>query len=312
MEDALAKRYDPYTYESNNGTLKWLIAALAVWIIVALALAWSDQNTRSALIGIQGEGISHVPPSSFTLGGQTEIDALLEFARVENLDCTTQEDFINLVNDCGRLLDIQQRYENPQNTSDLLFPLWIVSMIIVAFPFGTFTHRAGRNLLTLKSSGQRFRPDRAVLWFYIPIMNLIRPWQIYKELFKASDPDVSATDQTEWQRNGDSRPIVVIWSLLIFAVAILNRVTVSRIFARTREDIQDVIDAWRLLVIADLLLVAVGIAGIVIAIELNKRQDARSAKVGPVTVKPPRPEDPMKRALEEGLRRQDQERRGKK
>ncbi|MDE0593242.1 MAG: hypothetical protein OSB68_08435, partial [Dehalococcoidia bacterium] len=65
--------------------------------------------------------------------------------------------------------------------------------------------------------------------------------------------------------------------------------------------------AHQRLIVADLLLAVLGVAAILVALELHKRQEARHAKVGDITVTPPLPIDPLERALKEGIRRKDLE-----
>ncbi|MBT7003186.1 MAG: hypothetical protein HOA06_00500, partial [Chloroflexi bacterium] len=49
MDRAKAKRYEPYSYESNSTQIKWVVLALTVWVVVALVLAWQDRATASYL-----------------------------------------------------------------------------------------------------------------------------------------------------------------------------------------------------------------------------------------------------------------------
>ncbi|MEE8046296.1 MAG: hypothetical protein V3T49_05595, partial [Dehalococcoidia bacterium] len=40
LDRAKRQRYDPYSYESNGTQIKWVVAALIAWSVVALLLAW--------------------------------------------------------------------------------------------------------------------------------------------------------------------------------------------------------------------------------------------------------------------------------
>ncbi|GIT18766.1 MAG: hypothetical protein CM1200mP39_15720 [Dehalococcoidia bacterium] len=73
--------------------------------------------------------------------------------------------------ECNRLFDAQNIYEVVKGQSSLAFVILMALLLVNMFAFGSFTHRPSRNLLTLKSSEQGFTPEKAVMWFFIPIIN---------------------------------------------------------------------------------------------------------------------------------------------
>ena len=177
------------------------------------------------------------------------------------------------------------------------------------FAFGSFTHRASRNLLTLKSNDQGFSPEKGVFWFFIPVFNLVKPWQVYRELFRGSDPAVTTDDELAWKKKGRVPAIVNVWTGIFVVVSFYNLLTIRRVWNSVRETVDDVVVAHQRLIIADILLAALGIAAIIVVIELHRRQEARHALVGNITVTPPRPVDPLEEALKEGIRRKELENR---
>jgi hypothetical protein len=48
--------------------------------------------------------------------------------------------------------------------------------------------RANRNARALGATGMRFTPGWCVGWYFVPIMNLFRPYQAMKEIWMASVP----------------------------------------------------------------------------------------------------------------------------
>jgi hypothetical protein len=58
-------------------------------------------------------------------------------------------------------------------------------------------HRSYRNLQALHAHELRFSPGWAVGYFFIPILNLFRPYQVLKETWKASDP--TTLHATAWK-----------------------------------------------------------------------------------------------------------------
>jgi hypothetical protein len=72
--------------------------------------------------------------------------------------------------------------------------------------FGMFTHRSCHNAHALGARGMEFTPGWAVGWYFIPIMNLFKPYQAVQEIYLALDPHSDADD---WRRGWV--PGVVLW-----------------------------------------------------------------------------------------------------
>lgn len=73
--------------------------------------------------------------------------------------------------------------------------LYVGSILIVAgvsYAAAVFQYlwiyRVRRNLVALGVPGLRFTPGWSIAWFFVPVMNLFRPWQIMKETVRASQP----------------------------------------------------------------------------------------------------------------------------
>jgi hypothetical protein len=62
------------------------------------------------------------------------------------------------------------------------FALFVVTDIV----FLTWIHRVNRNARALGAEGMRFTPGWSVGWFFVPIMNLWRPFQVMREIWQAS------------------------------------------------------------------------------------------------------------------------------
>ena len=80
--------------------------------------------------------------------------------------------------------------------SDIVAPLvndWIISSVrlLIAYLvcvvlFLMWKHRASKNLAPLGVSNQRFSPRWAVAYYFIPILNLFRPYQAMEEIYLRS------------------------------------------------------------------------------------------------------------------------------
>jgi hypothetical protein len=303
MDRQKIKRYEPYSYESNGNQLRWVVIALLAWVVVALALAWQDRETGSFLADITDQGFTSAPPAFLSP------EAMIEFAEREGMACTGDDGTFLGTPECRRLFEAQVDYESLKGRGSFLFVGLLGLFMVNMFAFGSFTHRASRNLLTLKRSRQQYSPEKSVMWFFIPVLNMVKPWQVYRELFRGSDPDNPIDDEPGWKKRGKIPAIVNVWAAIFVAVFIFNPRTIGWFWYSVRETIVDVMVAHQRLIIADVLLAVLGIAAIFVVIELHRRQEALHAKVGPITVNPPLPVDPLERALEEGIRRKDLENR---
>jgi hypothetical protein len=64
-------------------------------------------------------------------------------------------------------------------------PVWIITLIV----FFWWVYRTNKNLRTLSKSWMEFTPGWSVGWFFIPIANFWKPYQVMKEIWKASHGD---------------------------------------------------------------------------------------------------------------------------
>ena len=61
--------------------------------------------------------------------------------------------------------------------------------IITIVVFLVWEHRAFSNLSPLKARNLEFSPGWAVGWWFVPFVNLVKPYQVMKELWRESDPE---------------------------------------------------------------------------------------------------------------------------
>jgi len=303
MDKAKIKRYDPYKYESNSTQLKWVVIVLLAWSVIAVALAFQDRATANLLVELQDQGIVSAPPAFLSPS------SMIDFAEREGLTCADPDGAFISIPECTRLFSVQSDYGSVKGTGSFLTVALMGLLLVNIFAFASFTHRASRNLLTLKSAKQGFSPEKAVMWFFIPVFNLIKPWAVFGELFRGSDPTVSTMDETDWQKKGKLPLRVHVWAAIFVAVFIFNPRSIGWFWYSVRDSLDDVIVAHQRLVYADILLAVLGIAAIYVAVGLHGTQEARRKKVGEITVTPPLPVDPLEEALKDGIRRKDSENR---
>lgn len=227
--------------------------------------------------------------------------AMVEFARIEGFDCPDGRSVFDAIileggtTGCDRVFAIGEEFQESQSRSQLIWLFVVIAALVVAFPYLSTVHRASRNLLTLRSRGQKHRPEWAVLHHFIPLFNFVMPGLVIRELFRGSDPRVEQDDEEEWKRSGRNHPIAFAWHLLWFFALWMNPILLPRLFGAT--DLPELVRTNNLLLIGDLVLLTLGVVGVLMLRQLHRWQEARHGIVGPITVTPPQPIDPLQEAM---------------
>ena len=64
--------------------------------------------------------------------------------------------------------------------------LYFLTFVSTAVSFCFWIHRVTRNLGPLGNAEQRFSPRWAVIWWFLPLMQLFRPYQVVREVWTKS------------------------------------------------------------------------------------------------------------------------------
>jgi hypothetical protein len=91
----------------------------------------------------------------------------------------------------------------------------LVVRVALIIAFCLWIYQAHKNLTLLGTRGLTYTPGWAVGWFFIPIMQLFRPYQVTQELWKASSQLEPLRDPFAWQRNSGSGLILAWWLLWV-------------------------------------------------------------------------------------------------
>jgi uncharacterized protein DUF4328 len=143
--------------------------------------------------------------------------------------------------------------------------------IAAAVTFLMWISRSYRNLSALSSSPCTYSPGWAIGAFFVPFLNLVRPFQIVRELWHLSDSSSTVTTvRTEGQK--PPTPPIVGWWWGVWLVAGFLGQAVWR-FSWRATTLQEILTAGYITIAAD----AVGIAAAVLAISLVRSIDARQA-----------------------------------
>jgi len=94
--------------------------------------------------------------------------------------------------------------------------------IAAAVLFLVWIHGAHANLVALGAGHLRYSPGWAVGYFFIPFLNLVRPYQVMQEIWRASDPDRSPDDPYAWHYARGSWLASFWWPLWLISNVLSN------------------------------------------------------------------------------------------
>jgi hypothetical protein len=101
--------------------------------------------------------------------------------------------------------DLRELFANPMACVQ---PLVLLPTAIV---FLIWIHGAYKNLTFFRVTGLEYSPGWAVGYFFIPIVNFFRPYQVAQEIWRASDPESPLDDRRAWRHSQGSGVITAWW-----------------------------------------------------------------------------------------------------
>jgi hypothetical protein len=100
--------------------------------------------------------------------------------------------------------------------------VYLLVIIVCVVYWLMWVHRTYRNLRPLGADGLNYSPGWAVGYYFIPIMNLFRPFQVMRETWQASSPEHRGG--TDWVRIAVPALIGWWWAIHLFS-AIVNQIS---------------------------------------------------------------------------------------
>lgn len=104
---------------------------------------------------------------------------------------------------------------------ELLSNLQIIAYLVTSLCFLFWIHRAYQNLEAVDARYLDYSPSWAVGAFFVPFLNLVRPYQIVSEIWLKSEPDQTRLESFATQ---PSFPLIKVWWLAFIAGNVLGRV----------------------------------------------------------------------------------------
>ncbi len=157
--------------------------------------------------------------------------------------------------------------------------LYLAAYIAAVVGFLAWMYRAHKNLDAL-GYDSRFYPRDTIIWWFIPIANLFRPYQVMKEIWKGSHPDLG---HASLELYASSSPLLPVW----WALWIVSSFIGNRLFFAlfSQPTVSDLIRNDILSIVADSIsLTALGLA--LILMWRITRNQVRKAAIKTETVTP--------------------------
>jgi hypothetical protein len=149
-----------------------------------------------------------------------------------------------------------------------------------AVPFLIWFHRMHKNLPSLGQTGLIFTPGWAVGFFFVPFLNLVRPFQAMREIWRGSDPgrlelDVTSDEPGVPNRLGTPPLVGWWWALYLIFNVVAGMTGQFYLYASKTQSFPELRAASVLMVVADLLLILSALVAIRLVGRLTRWQAQR-------------------------------------
>jgi Domain of unknown function (DUF4328) len=163
----------------------------------------------------------------------------------------------------------------------------LVAFTVAAVAFLIWLHRAYKNLKPLGAE-PRYSPAWVVGAFLVPLVNLVLPFQIFQEMWRASDPDAIAVSGAKslniiTEDSSKSLLVVVWWGFWL--LTIINLVIAYRWHMSWQILNEEIIASW-LIITLSLLLIIDSIVTIVLVKKITDRQDEKNRRLAELAMPP--------------------------
>jgi hypothetical protein len=151
-----------------------------------------------------------------------------------------------------------------------------------AVAFLTWFYRVHKNLSALRNRSLKYSPGWAVGGFFVPFLNLVRPFQVMCEVWHGSDPDGVERDSAPERaaiRDQLGTPALVGWWWALFLISGIAGNIVTRMSFSADLTLQKLQVLSVLLVCSDLLDVLAAIVAVRLVSRVTDRQSERAERV---------------------------------
>ena len=146
--------------------------------------------------------------------------------------------------------------------------------LALVIAFFMWIYRAHKNLPALGATGLEFSPKGAVGWYFAPLFNLFKPYQVMREIYNASDPNDAPTGGDIWRSYNSPVLLKLWWGLFVLMNMFTNSSTRLNFSAETPVDFQA---ASMVSIVSKSIAIAAYLPAIWLVWSVNRRQTIRAA-----------------------------------
>lgn len=156
----------------------------------------------------------------------------------------------------------------------------IIGLLQVAIFLGTaifflmWIYRAHRNLRALGARDLKYSPGWAVGGFLVPFLNLVRPFQVVKEIWKGSEPETMAMRLGPSYQSTTRSAIVGWWWASVLLSAFVGNVA-ARMAFRAGETLSDLLSMSWVMLVSDVLDIPAGVLAILMVKKIDAMQEEK-------------------------------------
>ena len=154
---------------------------------------------------------------------------------------------------------------------------WLPLYVLTAVFFLIWLYRAHSNLPLLRPSFLKYTPGWAVGYWFIPFINLYRPYQVVREVWWESDPEIPEEQMflTESLHNAPS--YMGLWWAFWLGFNFLSNITYRIVW--DPEDLNTVTISGYFFVIQGIMVIAAGALLIHSILDISERQSKRHDRI---------------------------------
>ncbi len=165
------------------------------------------------------------------------------------------------------------------HAAGLIAGAYVATVILTAVVFCMWLHRSYANLVAARVAGLKYTPRRSVEGFFIPFVNLVRPFRVVNEVWGASRNLASGAAVVPGDVQKDTHWAVGIWWLSMLLGNGYARVTSSMLdAAQTAADFERY--AGQSLIADGVLLIAAAMAVLIVRTISSWQESARGVLGG--------------------------------
>lgn len=150
--------------------------------------------------------------------------------------------------------------------------VFIVTMIV----FLVWFRRTYRNLGALGARSLRFKAGWAIGAWFVPFLNLFRPFNMASDIWKASNPEMTDEPGTPWQTQRSSRLLAFWWTSWVISNWTSQAAFRFSDNQQNLDQLQRMNSAW---LIADVASAVATILAIAVVSKITRRQEQRAQKL---------------------------------